>query len=66
MFSLLGYGGKTNGKKPERQNKRTLEPAELKTKSRQTPVKVSGNAEDRLRSRRHPERSEAQSKDPAV
>ena len=40
MFSLLRYGGKANGKKPQRQKERTLEHAELKTKSQQTPVKV--------------------------
>ena len=39
MFGLLRYDGKANGKEPERQKERTLEHAELKTKSQQTPVK---------------------------
>ena len=38
MFGLLRYGGKANGKEPERQKERTLEHAELKTKSQQTPA----------------------------
>jgi len=33
MFGLLPYDGKTNRKDPERQEERTLEHAELKTKS---------------------------------
>jgi hypothetical protein len=38
MFGLLRYDGKANGKEPERQKERTLEHAELKTKSQQTPA----------------------------
>jgi len=33
MFGLLPCDGKANGKEPERQEERTLEHAELKTKS---------------------------------
>jgi hypothetical protein len=39
MLGLLRYDGKANGKEPERQEERTLEHAELKTISQQTPVK---------------------------
>jgi hypothetical protein len=39
MFGLLRYDRKANSKKPERQKERTLEHAELKAKSQQTPVK---------------------------
>ena len=38
MFGLLRYGGKANGKEPERHEERTLKHAELKTKSQQTPA----------------------------
>jgi hypothetical protein len=51
MFGLLRYDGKANGKEPERQKERTLEHAELKTKSQQTPVKFPRvSAGDRLNS----------------
>jgi hypothetical protein len=39
MFGLLRHDGKANGKEPKRQKERTLEHAELKAKSQQTPVK---------------------------
>jgi hypothetical protein len=40
MFGLLRYPGKANGKNPKRREERTLEHAELKTKSPETPVKT--------------------------
>jgi hypothetical protein len=51
MFGLLRYDRKANGKESERQKERTLEHAELKTKSQQTPVKfLRVSAGDRLNS----------------
>jgi hypothetical protein len=51
MFGPLRYDGKANGKEPERQKERTLEHAELKTKSQQIPVKfLRVSAGDRLNS----------------
>jgi hypothetical protein len=46
MFGLLRYAGKANGKDPKRRKERTLEHAELKTKSLETPVKFLGNPSD--------------------
>jgi hypothetical protein len=40
MFCLLRYDRKANGKESQRQKERTLEHAELKTKSQQTPAKL--------------------------
>jgi hypothetical protein len=48
MFGLLRYDRKANRNEPERQKERTLEHAELKTKSRQTPVKFCAGARNWL------------------
>jgi hypothetical protein len=46
MFGPLRYNRTANGKEPERQKERTLEHAQLKTRSQQTPVKVCASARD--------------------
>jgi hypothetical protein len=51
VFGPLRYDGKANGKEPKRQKERTLEHAELKTKSQQIPVKfLRVSTGDRLNS----------------
>ena len=56
MLGLLRCDGKANGKEPERQEERTLEHAELKTISQQTPVKFLRKSSELLEMRsREPE-----------